>query len=39
MHAKLVAAAPGERAKGLGEYLLHKTDIDSALAAARNSTR
>ena len=33
--ARLIAAEPKERASGLGEYLLHKTDIDSALAAAR----
>ena len=33
--ARLLAAEPAERAAGLKEYLLHKNDIDAALAAAR----
>jgi hypothetical protein len=33
--ARLVAAEAGERASPLPEYLLHKNDIDSAVAAAR----
>ena len=33
--AKLLAAEPAERSAGLKEYLLHKNDIDAALAAAR----
>ena len=33
--ARLRAAEPSERASGLPEYLLHKTDIDAALAAAK----
>ncbi len=36
---RLVAAEPKERAKGLGEYLLHKNDIDAALIAARASAK
>ncbi len=34
---RLVAAETGERAAALPEYLLHKTDIDAALVAARSS--
>ena len=33
---RLLAAEPVERATGLGEYLLHKNDLDAALAAARS---
>ncbi len=36
---KFLAAEPKERTSGLGEYLLHKNDIDAALAAARASTK
>lgn len=32
--ARLVAAEAKERASGLGEYLLHKNDIDAALKSA-----
>jgi hypothetical protein len=35
LDARLLAAEPKERTAGLPEYLLHKTDIDAALAAAR----
>lgn len=35
LDARLRAAEPRERASGLPEYLLHKTDIDAALAAAK----
>jgi len=34
--ARLLAAEPTERSAGLKEYLLHKNDIDAALAAARS---
>ena len=37
--ARLLAAEPRERAAGLKEYLLHKNDIDAALAAARATPR
>ncbi|HEV7994464.1 MAG TPA: zinc ribbon domain-containing protein [Gemmatimonadaceae bacterium] len=37
--AKLVAAEPTERTAGLPEYLLHKNDIDAALAAARSTPK
>ena len=33
--ARLLAAEPTERSAGLKEYLLHKNDIDAAVAAAR----
>ena len=33
--ARLLAAEPTERSAGLKEYLLHKNDIDAAIAAAR----
>jgi hypothetical protein len=36
---RLVSVAPRERSAALPEYLLHKNDIDSALAAARASTQ
>jgi hypothetical protein len=36
---RLVSTAPRERSAALPEYLLHKNDIDSALAAARASTQ
>jgi len=32
---RLLSVAPRERSAGLPEYLLHKTDIDSAMAAAK----
>ncbi len=35
--AKLLAAEPIERTAGLKEYLLHKNDIDAAVAAARSA--
>lgn len=35
LDARLVAAEPSEKGAGLPEYLLHKADIDSALAVAR----
>jgi hypothetical protein len=37
--AKLVSAEPTERSAGLPEYLLHKNDIDAALAAARTTPK
>ena len=37
--AKLLAAEPAERATGLKEYLLHKNDIEAAVAAARAARR
>jgi hypothetical protein len=37
--ARLVAAAPAERSVALPEYLLHKNDIDTALAAVRTSAK
>ena len=36
---RLLAAEPKERATGSGEYLMHKNDIDAAVAAARASSR
>jgi hypothetical protein len=39
LDARLAAAAPAERAAGLPEYLLHRNDIDSALAAARSPAK
>jgi hypothetical protein len=36
---RLLAAEPKERASGLGEYLLHKNDIDAAITAARGSNK
>ena len=36
---KLVAADPAERAAALPEYLLHKLDIDAAVAAARSTPK
>ena len=35
--ARLLSAEPAERAAGLKEYLLHKNDIDAAVAAARST--
>lgn len=35
--ARLIAAERAERSTGLKEYLLHKNDIDAALAAARST--
>ncbi len=37
--AKLLAAEPIERSAGLKEYLLHKIDIDVAVAAARTAKK
>jgi hypothetical protein len=37
--ARLVSVAPRERSAALPEYLLHKNDIDAALAAASASTQ
>ena len=37
--AKLLAAEPAERSAALPEYLLHKNDIDAALAAARSTQK
>jgi hypothetical protein len=39
LDARLVAAEPAERSVALPEYLLHKNDIDSALAAVRSSAK
>ena len=39
MYDKLVAAEPTERNAALPEYLLHKNDIDAALAAARSTPK
>jgi len=39
LDARLVAAAPAERSAALPEYLLHKNDIDTALAAVRSSAK
>ena len=39
LDARLVAAEPAERAAALPEYLLHKNDIDVALAAARSTPK
>jgi uncharacterized membrane-anchored protein len=36
---KLLAAEPKERTAGLKEYLLHKADIDAAMAAARSTKK
>ena len=36
---RFAAAEPKERSAGLPEYLLHKNDIDLALAATRSTTR
>ena len=36
---KLLAAEPAERSAALKEYLLHKNDIDAALAAARSTRK
>jgi hypothetical protein len=37
LDGKLLAAEPAERAAALPEYLLHKPDIDGAVAAARST--
>ena len=37
--AKLLAAEAAERSAGLKEYLLHKNDIDAAVAAARATNK
>jgi hypothetical protein len=39
LDARLVAAAPAERSAALPEYLLHKNDIDTALAAVRSPAK
>jgi hypothetical protein len=39
LDARLVAAVPAERSVALPEYLLHKNDIDSALAAVRSPAK
>jgi hypothetical protein len=39
LEAKLVAAEPKERNAGLAEYLLHRSDIDNALTAAKSSAK
>jgi len=39
LYAKLVTAEPTERNAALPEYLLHKNDIDAALAAARSTPK
>ena len=39
LDARLVAAEPAERSAALPEYLLHKNDIDVALAAARSTPK
>jgi Double zinc ribbon len=39
LNAKLVASEPAERTAALPEYLLHKNDIDAALAAARSTPK
>jgi hypothetical protein len=38
LDSKLLAALPTERGAALPEYLLHKNDIDAAVAAARSTT-
>jgi hypothetical protein len=38
-HRRLVAAAPAERAKRLGEYITHENDITIALDLAGRSSR
>ena len=39
LDARLIAAAPTERSAALPEYLLHKNDIDTALAAVRSPAK
>jgi hypothetical protein len=39
MDARLLAAEPKERGVALPEYLLHKNDIDAAIAAARSNKK
>ena len=39
LDARFVAAEPTERSAALPEYLLHKNDIDAALAAARSTRK
>lgn len=39
LDARLVAAEPTERSAALPEYLLHKNDIDTALGAARSTSK
>src|SRR5829696_7906044 len=39
LDARFLAAEPTERSAGLPEYLLHKNDIDAALAVARTTSK
>ena len=39
LDARLLAAEPAERSAALPEYLLHRNDIDTALAAARSAPK
>ena len=39
LDARLLAAEPAERSAALPEYLLHRNDIDAALAAARSAAK
>ena len=39
LDTKLLSAEAAERATGLSEYLLHKSDIDAALTAARSTSK
>jgi hypothetical protein len=39
LDARFVAAEPTERSAALPEYLLHKSDIDTALAATRSTSK
>ena len=39
LDARLLAAEPAERSAALPEYLLHRNDIDAALAAARSTAK
>ncbi|MFL5619834.1 MAG: double zinc ribbon domain-containing protein [Gemmatimonadaceae bacterium] len=39
LDARLLAAEPAERSAALPEYLLHRNDIDTALAAARSAAK
>jgi hypothetical protein len=39
LDARLLAAEPAERSAALPEYLVHRNDIDTALAAARSAAK
>jgi len=39
LDARLLAAEPAERSAALPEYLLHRNDIDTAVAAARSAAK